>query len=94
MNVVYTCPNCGGDLQIECICTNPPQYRMTCFKCGWVEEEAQEDTIRIPYIPRNNQFNSFDLNSIPAPCRKCSNHPSNGGSGICHCTLGLQQMRW
>lgn len=26
---------------------------------------------------------------IPAACRSCSNHPSNGGSGICHCTLGL-----
>ena len=25
---------------------------------------------------------------IPAACRSCSNHPSNGGSGICHCTLG------
>ena len=31
-------------------------------------------------------------NSIPAPCRNCSNHPSNGGSGICHCILGLQQV--
>ena len=27
-------------------------------------------------------------NSIPAPCRDCSNHPSNGGSGVCHCILG------
>lgn len=25
---------------------------------------------------------------IPPACRGCSNHPSNGGSGICHCTLG------
>jgi len=24
---------------------------------------------------------------IPSCCRNCSNHPSNGGSGICHCTL-------
>jgi len=24
---------------------------------------------------------------IPSCCRGCSNHPSNGGSGICHCTL-------
>jgi cell division septum initiation protein DivIVA len=31
-------------------------------------------------------------NSIPAPCRNCSNHPSNGGSGICHCTLGLTKV--
>ena len=25
---------------------------------------------------------------VPPACRGCSNHPSNGGSGICHCTLG------
>lgn len=25
---------------------------------------------------------------IPVNCRRCSNHPSNGGSGICYCTLG------
>lgn len=24
---------------------------------------------------------------IPYPCRACSNHPSNGGSGICNCVL-------
>lgn len=25
---------------------------------------------------------------IPEACRSCANHPSNGGTGICHCTLG------
>ena len=25
---------------------------------------------------------------IPESCRACSNHPSNGGSGFCNCTLG------
>ena len=25
---------------------------------------------------------------IPSSCVNCPNHPSNGGSGICHCTLG------
>ena len=25
---------------------------------------------------------------IPLSCRNCPDHPSNGGSGICHCTLG------
>lgn len=28
------------------------------------------------------------LYQIPEACKNCSNHPSNGGSGICHCTLG------
>lgn len=33
-----------------------------------------------------------DFNSIPESCRGCSNHPSNGGSGICHCILGLPKI--
>ena len=27
-------------------------------------------------------------NYIPEACRSCANHPSNGGTGICHCILG------
>ena len=27
-------------------------------------------------------------NFIPEPCRNCTNHPSNGGDGMCNCTLG------
>lgn len=33
--------------------------------------------------PREN-----DIAAIPESCRNCSNHPSNGGSGFCNCTLG------
>ena len=29
---------------------------------------------------------------IPISCLHCANHPSNGGSGICHCTLGMQTV--
>ena len=28
------------------------------------------------------------LNYIPEGCRSCPNHPSNGGSGVCHCIIG------
>ena len=27
-------------------------------------------------------------NYIPEACRSCTNHPSNGGTGNCNCTLG------
>ncbi len=30
--------------------------------------------------------------NIPANCMNCSNHPSNGGTGICNCILG--EMKW
>ena len=29
---------------------------------------------------------------IPEACRACSNHPSNGGSGICNCILGSETI--
>ena len=32
------------------------------------------------------------FDNIPSACRACSNHPSNGGSGICHCILGSPQI--
>lgn len=34
-----------------------------------------------------------DIDVIPYACRTCSNHPSNGGSGICHCVMGIPQMK-
>ena len=31
---------------------------------------------------------SYTSTYIPEACKTCSNHPSNGGDGICNCTLG------
>ena len=30
---------------------------------------------------------------IPAACRSCRNHPSNGGSGNCNCILGIPEIK-
>ena len=27
-------------------------------------------------------------NLYPTACKRCSNNPANGGSGVCNCTLG------
>jgi hypothetical protein len=35
------------------------------------------------------KFGYLDITSVPDSCKACSNHPVNGGSGICHCILGL-----
>ena len=37
--------------------------------------------LTLPYV--DNEF-------ILEPCKSCPNHPSNGGSGICHCMLGTR----
>ena len=51
----------------------------TCPKCG--EDLIKEVIYTYPSIY-----------VIPMACQTCSNHPSNGGSGICHCTLGTPQI--
>lgn len=32
------------------------------------------------------------VDNTPEPCKQCPTHPSNGGDGICHCTLGLPKI--
>lgn len=48
----------------------------------------KEDKKDIPYLPDIEEFQFPRYNSyIPKCCEHCPNHPSNGGSGICLCTL-------
>lgn len=51
----------------------------------------KKDTITVPFVndPAVNRFMDAIYN-IPAPCRMCPNHPTNGGSGVCHCILGQE----
>ena len=47
------------------------------------------DNIGTPFIVNTNAVVKTETyGAIPLACRNCSNHPNNGGSGICHCTLG------
>ena len=86
--LVYICPECGGDLQEVVLASNPPQIKKYCSKCGWSYIE-NEEIYRVPY-----QVSDNSSLLIPEACRHCSNHPSNGGSGICHCTLGVPPITW
>jgi len=45
--------------------------------------------VKGPYNPDPSIVWSGD---IPTACRSCPNHPSNGGSGICHCILGTEPV--
>ena len=97
MKIIYTCPVCGADLQCVMLTSNPPQERYECYSCGWHHTEEKEDIVRIPYI--KHKKNIVDLGdgwSIQTSesltsnaCKNCSNNPNNGGSGICHCILGI-----
>ena len=63
-------------------------------------KQAIKDSFEHP--ERGKRFSSIEeafawLNSnekdIPTSCRNCSNHPSNGGSVVCFCTLGMTEIR-
>ena len=58
-----------------------------CIKTGKLCEDALPSNIQDPEIP-----NWLSLEYIPPACRGCSNHPSNGGTGICFCILGSREF--
>ena len=39
-----------------------------------------------------NESKTKSWSNIPPGCVHCSNHPSNGGSGICYCVIGTQTI--
>lgn len=41
-------------------------------------------------VQRLHALSGDSYNNVPVNCKNCSNHPSNGGNGICHCILGSQ----
>lgn len=66
-----------------------------CVECSkehdqlarWLEE-LQKYRERDPLIYPATIAPQVHHPLIPEACRGCANHPSNGGSGICTCTLG------
>lgn len=71
-----------SDHEWECcgISTTGTDYR--CKKCG-AHKTIKFDNPTPNYV----LYNEPTYDNIPNCCKACSNHPSNGGSGICHCTL-------
>ena len=57
-----------------------------------------DNTVIIVVLPSNQGVEEYKYlpstlnNYVPPYCRGCRNHPSNGGSGICCCSLGGYQV--
>ena len=92
MIIIETCPRCGHDLRNVNICTIPPIPRKECPSCGWYWAGEPEQVIRVPFGGNQLGWPVKQFYGIPSACASCPNHPSNGGSGICNCTLGLQTV--
>lgn len=71
----YNCPDCT---HTEDTCENCTRYQM------YHKTNLDEYNLWWPYQTTTTFTN------VPPACRDCPNHPSNGGSGICFCTLGQQ----
>lgn len=95
MIVIETCPLCGGDLIHSYLASYPPVEYKRCTSCGWSWYGDEVDIVRVPF--RGNRApqpipNKTFVQTTGSACEHCSNNPKNGGSGVCHCTLGLQPI--
>ena len=73
------------------------QQGWICPRCGrvnapWVMTCPCKSNAYIFKEEKPITYTKTWTSSVPDPCKGCSNHPSNGGSGICHCTLGTQTI--
>ena len=91
MIIMITCPKCGHDLIDTAICTYPAISRKECPNCGWYYEEQKERVLRVPFVENESHYATLDSFQNHS-CIMCANNPRNGGSGICHCTLGQSQI--
>lgn len=77
-----------SDHEWECIALSTDRIHYWCKKCGATKITPYESQpLSIPY-------SSIKDNNIPNCCKLCSNHPSNGGSGFCNCTLPYFEQSW
>ena len=69
-------------------------YHNECTNCGHIWTDSLGNPLSI--CPKCQTIESPSwTKTIPNACVSCPNHPSNGGSGICHCILGSQnQITW
>lgn len=58
-------------------------YICSCPECHKIVTKTKQRTVTNPDITLNSS-----VTDVPDPCKTCSNNPSNGGSGMCNCTLG------
>lgn len=82
----YYCSNCGYIWTSKY--TINGQEPFICPACG-VGNEVQ---IPVKYYDLTDT-GSPTYNNLPSTCEKCGSNPKNGGTGICHCILGMPDIR-
>jgi len=81
-----TCPECGGRLLNEVICTYPPIPAKRCLKCGWSWEGKQEVVKPVRFDPpdEGDMKDITYCSNISCPFNDCDRHPKQlkGKAGI------------
>ena len=77
------CPECGWEQKET---DADPVIRIPYI--GQLEQGQYGDSF-YPYGVDEYKFFEYKLKDKPDPCKNCPNNPANGGSGICHCILGI-----
>lgn len=75
---------------------NTAGYVYRCRKCGTMKTEPitrglQEYITTSGNEEINKKYGLWNSDSS-SPCEHCPNNPKNGGSGVCHCILGVPQV--
>ena len=70
----------------DCFKEECPFYYKAGYNNFADEYCRRAETEMKPTLPYTNTI------TVPDACKFCPNHPSHGGTGVCHCTLG--QKTW
>ena len=76
------CDICGSEFKLDSV----EDMRRICNSCS-----SKLKRILFDYDRSKVKSAEMNFNDIPESCRNCHTHPSNGGSGICFCTLCTQR---
>lgn len=57
-----------------------------------IEQGAVWDSEQHNWLEQIKKHTQNFSNFTSGACRMCSNNPANGGSGICHCILGISPI--
>ena len=70
-SIIYTCPECGGDLEETVLTSLPPQYHFSCRKCGWSHTKKSKcpEPKRIPF--GSDAFTSDPESPLPPTINLC-----------------------
>lgn len=90
MSDYFICNGCGKKVSGGEVITGV----FYCPMCASVIHKNNGDTKESKNHVKTDFFICYgkDISQVAEVCKHCSNNPANGGSGICHCTLGQRAV--